>query len=349
MAFRLNKQQRISAVKHYYMSNNNAAEASRRLSAEYKIVNVQGRNIKSLVAKFELTGSVADAAKSGRPRTVSTEEMSNAICDSLTQSPQKSTRRLSAEFGISHVTVYKLLKERNMKPYIPRLIHALNDGDSDKRLEFSELFLEKVEHDEAFVDQIWWSDEACFKLNGQINRHNCVYWSSENPRVLVEKAVNLPGITVWAAISSLGIIGPYFFEGTVTADAYLTMLQTFFWPRAQNHQDFYFQQDGAPPHYGLKVREWLDTNFEGKWIGRRGPIEWPARSPDLTPPDFFLWGVIKNLVYAQKPATLEDLRGAIVQSFNTIDVELFQKVCRSVAERFQKCAQHNGEHFEHFD
>ena len=93
----------------------------------------------------------------------------------------------------------------------------------------------------------------------------------------------------------------------------------------------------------------MDTNFEGKWIGRRGPIEWPARSPDLTPPDFFLWGVIKNLVYAQKPATLEDLRGAIVQSFNTIDVELCQKVCRSVAERFQKYAQHNGEHFEHFD
>ena len=156
-----------------------------------------------------------------------------------------------------------------------------------------------MEHDEAFVDQIWWSDEACFKLNGQINRHNCVYWSSENPRVLVEKAVNLPGITVWAAISSLGIIGPYFFEGTVTADAYLTMLQTFFWPRAQNHQDFYFQQDGAPPHYGLKVREWLDTNFEGKWIGRRGPIEWPARSPDLTPPDFFLWGVIKSLLLSK--------------------------------------------------
>ena len=80
-----------------------------------------------------------------------------------------------------------------------------------------------------------------------------------------------------------------FFEGSVTAEIYVDMLQTFFWPRVQD-QDCYFQHDGAPPHYGHYVRQWLCENFPRKWIGRRGPIEWPARSPDLTPPDFFLWG-----------------------------------------------------------
>ena len=30
------------------------------------------------------------------------------------------------------------------------------------------------------------------------------------------------------------------------------------------------------------------------WIGRRGPTEYPARSPDLTPMDFFFVGILKR-------------------------------------------------------
>ncbi|PNF20181.1 hypothetical protein B7P43_G16983 [Cryptotermes secundus] len=50
----------------------------------------------------------------------------------------------------------------------------------------------------------------------------------------------------------------------------------------------HFQQDGAPPHYLGEVREYLNTRFPGRWIGREAPIAWPPRSPGLTPLDFFL-------------------------------------------------------------
>ena len=53
-----------------------------------------------------------------------------------------------------------------------------------------------MRNDENLHNKIWWSDEACFKLNGYINRHNCTYWSQENPHVILEKDV--PEITVWA-------------------------------------------------------------------------------------------------------------------------------------------------------
>jgi hypothetical protein len=48
-----------------------------------------------------------------------------------------------------------------------------------------------------------------------------VYWSDVNPNVISEKDVNLPGVTVWAAISVTGIIGPVFFDGTVNQNNYL--------------------------------------------------------------------------------------------------------------------------------
>ena len=54
-----------------------------------------------------------------------------------------------------------------------------------------------------------------------------------------------------------------------------------------NLHDLYFQQDGAPSHYFRGVQEHVDETFLLKWIGRKGPIDWPARSTDLTPMDFF--------------------------------------------------------------
>jgi len=37
----------------------------------------------------------------------------------------------------------------------------------------------------------------------------------------------------------------------------------------ENLDDIYFQQDGAPPHYGVNVRQHLDEVFPNRWIGRR--------------------------------------------------------------------------------
>ena len=213
--------------------------------------------------------------------------------------------------------------------------------------EESEEFLRMIDQDETVLGRVWWSDEAMFKLNGTINRHNCVYWASENPHASVEKEVNLPGVTCWAAISSSGIIGPYFFETTVNSCTYLDMLENYFLPRVQDEES-YFQHDGAPAHYGKDVRTWLDQNFAGKWFGRRGSVEWPPRSPDLTPPDFFLWGVLKDLVYREKLRSIPELKDIISAKMGTLDRELCQTVCRSVPARLRKCIEHEGMQFEFY-
>ena len=54
------------------------------------------------------------------------------------------------------------------------------------------------------------------------------------------------------------------------------------------------QQDGAAPHYAFIMRTFLNDHCNNKWIGRSGPVAWPSFSPDLTSPDFYLWGYLKN-------------------------------------------------------
>ena len=60
------------------------------------------------------------------------------------------------------------------------------------------------------------------------------------------------------------------------------------------------------------------TTFGDRWIGHHGPAPWPARSPDLNPLDFFLWGHLKALVYATPVDHVDDLLERIVEGCNTI-------------------------------
>jgi hypothetical protein len=89
-------------------------------------------------------------------------------------------------------------------------------------------------------------------------------------------------------------------------------------------------------------------HFEGRWIGRGGPLEWPARSPDLTLPDFFLWDVLKDLVYKNKPRNVDELKDTIRDKFADISVELSHKTCLSVVGRVCECIARDGQHFEHY-
>ncbi|XP_073409656.1 COMM domain-containing protein 10 isoform X2 [Dendrobates tinctorius] len=86
-----------------------------------------------------------------------------------------------------------------------------------------------------------------------------------------------------------------------------------------NSNYLYFQQDGALPHYSRVVHEYLDETFPNKWIGRRGPLDWPGCSPDLIPMDFFFWGVLKDKVYSRKPKSVSDLKNYIRDVFQEIN------------------------------
>ncbi|KAL1268533.1 hypothetical protein QQF64_033896 [Cirrhinus molitorella] len=60
--------------------------------------------VSKLLAKFRETGSVLDLPKCGRMKTVTNEETSVAVLASFSKSPQRSTRRMSLESGISRTS-----------------------------------------------------------------------------------------------------------------------------------------------------------------------------------------------------------------------------------------------------
>jgi transposase len=348
----LTEKQRIFLLKQWWMSGKTLRTVNAAFRKEFPDVPIPTwQAIYQLAKKFDETGSVEDAPRSGRPRMVSTEENSELVSETFRSNPQLTQRRASNELGIARRSLGRIMSDLGLRPYRPRLLQALNEDDPDRRLEFCEWFLNSVEEDPNLPDQILWTDEAIFQTNGRVNRHNCVYWSDTNPHIIIEQELNVPKVIVWAGIWSNGVVGPFFFEGNVTSEKYLQMLTTNVIPQLQQHpmfQTMIWQQDDAPPHYGRNVREYLDEIFS-EWIGRRGTTEWPPRSPDLTPCDFSLWGILKDRVYAQKPRDIDHLKSLIIQEFTLFNdnIELCQSICRSVGDRCQMCIDAEGKQFEH--
>lgn len=160
------------------------------------------------------------------------------------------------------------------------------------------------------------------------------------------------GVNVWCGILGDRLIGPYFFEGHWTGLRYLHFLRQelpLLLEDVPLHDrlTMWLQQDGAPPHSTLAVRNHLNEELPGKWIGRGGPVSWPARSPDLTPLDFFLWGHLKHTVYTQAPENPDQLRQLITDACRAITPRMLQSARRSIGHRARMCINQHGHHIEH--
>ncbi|KAK9510942.1 hypothetical protein O3M35_005613 [Rhynocoris fuscipes] len=74
------------------------------------------------------------------------------------------------------------------------------------------------------------------------------------------------------------------------------MITRFFLPKLDDIDvaNMWFQQDGATCHTARETLQLMHETFPGRVLSRFGDQNWPPRSCDLTPLDFFLWGYLKS-------------------------------------------------------
>ena len=100
-------------------------------------------------------------------------------------------------------------------------------------------------------------------------------------------------------------------------------------------EDMWFQQDGATSHTARATMDFLHERCGGKVISRGGDINWPPRSCDLTPLDYFLWGFLESLVYANQPQNTADLKVNIRYAIDEIPPVLCARVIENWTSRMR--------------
>lgn len=339
----------------YLLNGENCNAALREYRRKYPNRQIPYRNIfKRIKRCYDVNGSVQHK-KMNRVKRVLTEDMEIDILGYFEANPNKSIRSLIPEIGTSYSSIQRTLKKHKYRPFKNRKVQALKPNDFLRRSRFCHNILQKYEENNDYIKNILWTDESSFSTAGLPNRKNSHYWSTENPRGILEN--NNQGresFSVWCGILNNKVIGPIFYNGYLTAARYLNFLRneiSEFLEQLplQDYINIVWQQDGAPPHFSRDIGDYLEDQFHER-IMTHGTILWPARSPDLTPMDFFFWSYLKGKVYETPCEDINEIQRRIritIEELNQ-NPEILSRVNNHIIRRYNMCIEKNGRHVENY-
>ncbi|CAL1290190.1 unnamed protein product, partial [Larinioides sclopetarius] len=152
---------------------------------------------------------------------------------------------------------------------------------------FARWFLQQSLLQPQFVVSVLFTDEATFTCDGVFDMHNNHVWAAVNPHgTRWSGRQQRLSVNVWVEMIHEHFIGPYLLPDHLAGQKYLIFLQQVLsyllrHVPANVRCIMWFKHDGAPAHISKNVRNYLDTAFPNRWIGRGGPVFWPPGSPDL--------------------------------------------------------------------
>lgn len=341
----------------YGFADGNAAAARREYQRRFPDrrlphVTVFG----STYRRLSETGSVQRAQfNAGRPRRYTADE-EDTILQCFIDDPNISTNIVARQLSMSQWKVWSVVHLSGRHPYHYQPVQTLHEGDPARRLEFSRFMLNADADQEHFLRNILWTDESKFDRDGITNYHNLHFWAPKagrNPKKLKETASQMRfSLNVWMGVVDNYLVGPHFLPQNLNGQNYEEFLRNNLDDLLADvpeeiKNNLMFQHDGCPAHYRITVRQWLDERYPNRWIGRGGPIPWPARSPDITPLDFYVWGHMKELVYVTPINSVEELRQRIINAAQQMRTTFTSRVTKTeVRKRIRTCIRNRGAHFE---
>lgn len=118
------------------------------------------RTVSRLKQKFHSSGSLE---RKERAEKIAMQEY-------LEENPHASLEKMAQHFGTSKSTVHRTLKGMKFRSYKMSVHQQLLGIDNQSRQRFCETFLERIELDQTFAENVLFSDESIFRARGVFNR-----------------------------------------------------------------------------------------------------------------------------------------------------------------------------------
>ena len=315
--------------------------------------------------KWKNMKSVMDKRRSGRPKALSSadkRQIKNKMYRKMGSSLGKTTKMLNLskrnlERGkkVSHMTVHNYLKTTDWgrRAFKSTVRPRLSERNIKDRLSFGAAveesgYLTSGPRGDKLRSNIFFTDESMNELDAPFNPQN-VRFRTENRSDVPPKQQSKFGTKVMVAggFSAGGVSKLHFIEGKakVNAKYYQDKILPVYFEAMDSSimsskKNITFQQDGAKAHTADSTMKILNARFKTVW----GKGVWPGNSPDLNPIEN-LWSILKDSAYEDPlPKTVSELRVRLEEKWNSVPVELLQKLASSFKTRVEEMMENGGGH-----
>jgi len=334
---RLSQNERVQAIAMLMQGQ------SQRDVARY--FRVHESTIGRLKTRFNGTGSVADQARTGRPR-VTTPRQDRAIrLAHLRNRHLTATETARQTLGTNNRTIHpktvrNRLREVDLRARRPYVGLPLNDQRRARRMNWLRAHAQRV-----FPMRQWrrvlFTDESRFTLFRPDGRQRVYRRQGErfvDACVVERDRFGGGSIMIWGGIAH-GLKTPLIvLRENLTGIRYRDqILQPVVVPFLQQH-GLTLQQDNARPHVARVCQDLLAAN-------NVQPLDWPPYSPDLSPIEH-LWDELDRNVRNRPniPRTLAQLAAALNEEWNNIPIRRINVLINSMPRRINAVREARGGH-----
>ncbi|XP_071453429.1 protein GVQW3-like [Hetaerina americana] len=295
---------------------------------------------------------VDDEPRPGRPSTTLTGESVRKIRDVLNSDRRLSVRMIAEQCNVPKTTVHEIIREQlQMRKICAKLVpKVLSDDQRLNRLEIATQLADHCKNDPHFLENVVSGDETwIFECDPESNRQSAEWHTPSSPR---QKKARMSKSQIKAMLivffDKRGVVHCEFVpeRQTLNAAFYVQVLDRLrkrvACVRPAIKDIWRLHHDNVPSHTALVVSDFLAKHGVAT-------LPHPPYSPDLAPPDFFLFPKIKRSLKGMRYGTLDAVKEAVTICLREVPDDAFAGAFQEWERRWNKCIDSQGSYLEEED
>lgn len=296
--------------------------------------------------------SVADEARSGRSKTVTTPDIVAAVERVIREDRRVTIDEVAERVSISHGSAHNIISEvlkfnKVSARWVPR---HLTPDMKDLRVDACTALLQRYEAEgDDFLQRIVTGDESWVHyFQPETKRASKEWRHSTSPKPKKFRATLSAGKVMLTLFwdNKGAILEHYMPRGsTVNSESYCDLLQNHLKPAIRSKRrgllrsGVLLQHDNARPHTSrVTVEKISNLRFEC--------LPHPPYSPDLAPSDYHIFGPLKEALGGKKFSTDDEVKTAVHAWLCSQPQDFFSRGIEALVKRWRTCIARGGDYVE---
>lgn len=340
------------AIKFCFRLGKTASETFAMITEAYKEDSLSRAQVFRWFNEFKNgRESVEDMERSGRPSTSRVDETVAKVKELLDSDRRLSLKMIADEVSVNKFTVHQIVtQDLMMRKVCAKLVpRVLTAEQKQRRVDVCREMLNELENNPDFLDNVVTGDESwTFQYDPETKAQSSEWHTPASPRPKKARMSKSRIKTMLIVFfDKRGLIHKEFVpQGkTVNAEFYKEVLQRLHRAVKRKRQDlaqrWRLHHDNAPAHTAFLVTSYLTR------IGVE-VLPQPPYSPDLSPPDFFLFPKVKRCLKGHRFDDIPNIQRAVTKALTGITQTDYSGAYEAWKTRWQRCVDAQGEYFEDY-